>query len=123
VTAPLHLFPDRGLDQSILVAVLLGMLVLLFFTEVFGWVWAGLVVPGYLASVFAVKPSAGAALVIEGVLTFLVCRAISDGASRIGSWSPFFGRERFFLIVMISVAVRQTCELVGLELLLGCSTT
>lgn len=119
MTAPLHLFPDRGLDQSILVAVLLGMLVLLFFTEVFGWVWAGLVVPGYLASVFAVKPSAGAALVIEGVLTFLVCRAISDGASRIGSWSPFFGRERFFLIVMISVAVRQTCELVGLELLLG----
>lgn len=119
MTAPLHLFPDRGLDQSILVAVLLGMLVLLFFTEVFGWVWAGLVVPGYLASVFAVKPSAGAALVIEGVLTFVVCRAISDGASRIGSWSPFFGRERFFLIVMISVAVRQTCELVGLELMLG----
>lgn len=119
MTAPLHLFPDRGLDQSILVAVLLGVFVLLFFTEVFGWVWAGLVVPGYLASVFAVKPSAGVALVIEGVLTFVICRAISDGASRLGSWSPFFGRERFFLIVMVSVAVRQTCELIGLELLLG----
>jgi hypothetical protein len=45
----LHLFPERGLDQSILVAVLVGIWVLLFFTEVFGWVWAGLVVPGYLA--------------------------------------------------------------------------
>ncbi len=119
MTAPLHLFPDRGLDQSILVAVLLGMFVLLFFTEMFGWVWAGLVVPGYLASVFAVKPSAGVALVIEGLLTFVICRAISDGASRLGSWSPFFGRERFFLIVMISVGVRQTSELVGLELMLG----
>jgi len=107
----LDVFPERGLDQSLLVAVLVGVYVLLFFTERFGWVWAGLVVPGYLASVLAVQPAAGVAVVIEAVLTFLLGRAVSDGMSRLGGWSPFFGRERFFLIVLLSVIVRQACEL------------
>ena len=107
----LVLFPAHGLDQSILVAVLVGIWVLLFFTEVFGWVWAGLVVPGYLASVFVIQPGAGVAVAIEAVLTLLVCRALSDVLPRTGAWSPFFGRERFFLIVLVSVLVRQVSEL------------
>lgn len=106
----LTLFP-RGLDQSILVAVLIGIYILLFFTEMFGWVWAGLVVPGYLASVFAILPEAGIAVCIEATLTYMASRAISDTMSRWGGWSPFFGRERFFLIVLVSVFVRQTCEI------------
>lgn len=106
-----HLFPERGLDQSILVGVLVGIWVLLFFTEIFGWVWAGLVVPGYLASVYAVQPAAGIAVSVEAVLTFLIARGVSDVMSRLGGWSPFFGRERFFLIVMVSVVVRQASEL------------
>lgn len=106
----LTLFP-RGLDQSILVAVLIGIYILLFFTEMFGWVWAGLVVPGYLASVFAIQPAAGVAVCIEATLTYVASRAISDTMSRWGGWSPFFGRERFFLIVLVSVFVRQMCEI------------
>ena len=97
----LALFP-RGLDQSILVAVLIGIYILLFFTEIFGWVWAGLVVPGYLASVFAIQPEAGVAVCIEAMLTYLASRGISDLMSRWGGWSPFFGRDRFFLIVLVS---------------------
>lgn len=107
----LNLFPPRGLDQSILVAVLVGIFVLLFLTEFFGWVWAGLVVPGYLASVFVIQPSSGIAICIEATITFVICRVASDVFSRAGGWSPFFGRERFFLIVLVSVFVRQACEL------------
>ncbi len=107
----LNLFPPRGLDQSILVAVLIGIFVLLFLTETFGWVWAGLVVPGYLASVFVIQPSSGVAICIEATITFVICRVASDVFSRTGGWSPFFGRERFFLIVLVSVFVRQACEL------------
>ena len=115
----LTLFPERGLDQSILVVVLVGIYVLLFFTEVFGWVWAGLVVPGYLASVFAVQPAAGVAISFEAVLTFVASRAVSDVMSRMYGWSPFFGRERFFLIVLVSVVVRQASELWLIDDLLG----
>ena len=115
----LNIFPERGLDQSILVAVLIGIYVLLFFTEVFGWVWAGLVVPGYLASVYAVQPAAGVAISVEAVLTFGASRLISDVLSRTGGWSPFFGRERFFLIVLLSVVVRQASELWLIDDLLG----
>lgn len=107
----LTLFPSRGLDQSILVAVLIGVFVLLFMTEMFGWVWAGLVVPGYLASVFVIQASSGVAICVEATLTFIACRLISDVWSRAGGWSSFFGRERFFLIVLVSVLVRQACEL------------
>lgn len=106
-----HIFPDRGLDQSILVAVLIGVYVILFFTEIFGWVWAGLVVPGYLASVFAVAPSSGVAVCIEAIATFALSRLLSDLLSRFTGWSAFFGRERFFIIVLISVLVRQSSEL------------
>lgn len=107
----LNIFPSRGLDQSILVAVLIGIFVLLFLTEMFGWVWAGLVVPGYLASVFVIQASSGIAICIEATITFVLCRVLSDICSQTGGWSPFFGRERFFLIVLVSVFVRQACEL------------
>ena len=107
----LQLFPDRGLDQSILIAVLIGVYVLLFFCEFFGWGWAGLVVPGYLASVFAVAPHAGYTICLEAILTFVLSRLVSDILCKLTGWSAFFGRERFFLIVMVSVLVRQSCEL------------
>ena len=107
----LQLFPDRGLDQSILIAVLIGVFVLLFFCEVFGWGWAGLVVPGYLASVFAVAPHAGYTIWLEAILTFMLSRLVSDILCKLTGWSAFFGRERFFLIVLVSVLIRQSCEL------------
>jgi gamma-polyglutamate biosynthesis protein CapC len=117
----LHIFPDNGLDQSILIAVLLGIFVLLFFCEFFGWVWAGLVVPGYLASVFAVAPHAGFTICLEAVLTFVLSRLVSDILCKLAGWSAFFGRERFFVIVLVSVLVRQTCELWFVESLLHSS--
>ncbi len=107
----LQLLPPHGLDQSILTAVLVGMLVLLFMTEWLGWVFVGLVVPGYLASVFVIQPAAAITVVIESVITFVLVRAISDTVERTDAWSPFFGRDRFFLIVLVSVIVRQASQL------------
>lgn len=115
----LQLLPPRGLDQSILVGVLVGLIVLLILTEWFGWVFVGLVVPGYLASVFVITPAAGATVVLESILTFVIVRALSDGIARTDAWSPFFGRDRFFLIVLVSVIVRQASQLWLLEATLG----
>lgn len=105
------IFPDRGLDQTLHLAVLLGVWVLLFCTEAFGWVYAGLVVPGYLASVFVIAPGSGVAVVIESILTFVVAREICRVLSLSSAGSELFGRERFFLIVLVSVIVRQGAEL------------
>jgi hypothetical protein len=114
-----QIFPPHGLDQTIHVAVLVGLYVLLFTTEVFGWVWSGLVVPGYLASVFLIQPAAGVTIAFESIVTFLVARAVSEGLGRAGVWSPFFGRERFMLIILISVIVRQTSQVWLLPAILG----
>src|SRR5262249_58455608 len=100
--AMIPIFPPHGLDQTIHVAVLVGVWVLLFFTESFGWVWSGLVGPCYLASVFVIQPAAGATIVFESVLTFLVARLLSAGISATGAWSRFVGRGRFLVTVVVS---------------------
>lgn len=107
----LELFPPRGLDQSILAAVLMGLLLLLFLTEAFGWVFVGLVVPGYLASVAIIQPASAVAVVFESLITYVLALSISEIFSRSRSWSPFFGRERFLLIVLLSVLVRQSSQI------------
>ncbi|RYZ33852.1 MAG: hypothetical protein EOO72_13640, partial [Myxococcaceae bacterium] len=106
----LTLFPAYSLDTSILVAVLVGVLILALLTETLGWVFVGLVVPGYLASVFVIHPEAGATVVAESLLTYGLALALSSGLSRTGAWSEFFGRDRFFSIVLASVMVRAVSE-------------
>lgn len=105
------LFPPYGIDQTIHVAILIGVLLLLGLTETFGWVFSGLVVPGYLASLFVLEPASGATVAFEAVLTYAVARVLSSVVSRSGAWSSFFGRERFLLLIFVSIAVRQACEL------------
>ncbi len=107
----IDLLPVSGLDLSVLVAVLLGTLVLFYLSEAFGWSFGGLVVPGYLASVLLVSPAAGATVVAEAFLTLAVVVLISDGLALTGLWSRFFGRERFLLIVVVSILVRQSSEI------------
>lgn len=104
------LLPPSGLDLSVLVAVLGGTLVLLYLTEVFGWSFGGLVVPGYLASVLVLSPPAGITVLIEAALTAIAVVVVSDLLSLTGVWSRFFGRERFLLLVLLSILVRQSCE-------------
>ena len=97
----------RGLEQSILLAVLIGFLVTLLLVESFGWVFVGVVVPGYLASVLVIQPPAALAVVLDASLTYIVAKILETILGRGGASSEFFGRERFFLLVLVSVFVRQ----------------
>ena len=106
-----ELLPPGGLDQSIVLAVLIGVWVTLLFTETLGWVFIGLVVPGYLASVLVVQPTTALVIVAEALLTYLIARGLAYGLAPTRVWSPFFGRDRFFLIVIASVLVRQHDQL------------
>lgn len=97
----------RGLEQSILLAALIGFVVTLVLVETFGWVFVGVIVPGYLASILVIQPPAGVAVVLDATLTYLVAKALERLLGRVRASSAFFGRERFFLIVLVSVFVRQ----------------
>ena len=61
----MHLFPESGFDRSAATPVFAGVLVSWFFTETFGWVFAGLVVPGYLATLFLLEPRSAMVDVLE----------------------------------------------------------
>jgi hypothetical protein len=111
------LFPPYSLDTSILAAVLVGVIILALLTETLGWVFVGLVVPGYLASVFVIHPEAGITVVTEAVVTYGLAVALSRGVSATGAWSEFFGRDRFYAIVLASVLVRGVSEVVVLPVL------
>ena len=111
MNAVYQVFPAGGLDQSIVLAVLVGVWVTLLFTETLGWVFVGLVVPGYLASVLVVQPTAAAIIVAEGLATYMLARGLAYGLAPTRVWQPFFGRDRFFLIVVASVLIRQHDQL------------
>lgn len=107
----LPLLPSNGLDRSLHAPVLVGLVFVTLFTEVFGWTYAGLVVPGYLAAAFAAAPITGVLILIEGGLTHigvaLVARVIPE---RTGAWSTAFGRERFFLYIVVAIVIRLFIE-------------
>jgi hypothetical protein len=106
----LHLFPPSSLDNSILTSVLVGVMVVWFFQETLGWNFTGLVVPGYLGSILVLQPTTGLVILAEAVVTWMVFSAISDRIPRWWPWSPLFGRDRFFGILLVSVAVRIALE-------------
>lgn len=118
VDGVIELLPPHGLDQSILLAVLIGMLMILFLTEVFGWVFVGLVVPGYLSSVALIQPASAVAVVFESIITYGLSYLISELIPHTRAWSPYFGRERFLLIVLVSVFVRQNSQIWMLPMIL-----
>jgi hypothetical protein len=109
-----HLFPD-GLDGTLLVPVLLGVLVMATLTEWWGWDFVGLVVPGYLCSVLLLQPWVAAVVLIEAVLTYGLVKLLDAGATNAGLSFPVFGRDRFFLVLAASIAVRVFLEGWGLQ--------
>lgn len=106
----MHLFPGGGFQESAVTPVFLGVLVSWLFAETLGWVFAGLVVPGYLATLFVVEPKSALIDVVEAALTYFLARALGEHLSRAGVTSRSFGRERFLLIVLMSVLVRVVVE-------------
>ena len=104
------LFPQGGLTSSVITTVWIGVAVVAFFNLRFGWVLSGLVVPGYLVPLLIVKPWAAAVIVVESIITYFLVWLFSEYLARSGAWSSLFGRDRFFALILFSVAVRLTFD-------------
>ena len=102
---PLQLFPGGGFDKSIVPVIYIGLIVLWFFAETYGFVFIGLVVPGYLAAVEVIAPASGAVVFLESLVTYAIVWGLSDGLGKRGAWSPFFGRDRFFAFLGVCCAL------------------
>lgn len=109
--SPLQLFPGSGFETSIMTIVLLGVLIRWLYTETMGYTFAGLVVPGYLASVLIIAPVSGVVICIESVLTYLFVWLIVEYFGKKTLWSPGFGRDRFFVFALVSLFIRLFGEL------------
>ncbi|MBV0934487.1 poly-gamma-glutamate biosynthesis protein PgsC/CapC [Marinobacterium weihaiense] len=103
---PLTLFPTGSLDSSVITTVWVGVMVVAFFNMRFGWSLAGLVVPGYLVPLLLIKPWSVAVILLEGMVTYLLVRGLSSAGGRWFGLADFFGRDRFFALVLVSVLVR-----------------
>jgi hypothetical protein len=104
------LIPSVYVDNSLLTAVLLGVLILFFLGERFGWPQSGLVVPGYLAGILVVAPEVALIIGIEALATYFLARALITGLPKFFLIDRAFGRDRFFLILIISIALRIFVE-------------
>ncbi|WP_338848901.1 poly-gamma-glutamate biosynthesis protein PgsC/CapC [Massilia sp. W12] len=107
---PLQIFPPGGLASSVVTTVWLGVWVVALLNLRLGWVMSGLIVPGYLVPLMLIKPQAALVVLLEGVLTYWLVWLYSEWfAMRVGM-ARFFGRDRFFALVLISVAVRVVMD-------------
>ena len=102
----LHIFPESSLASSLITTVWIGVFVTCFFNLRFGWSKSGLIIPGYLVPLLILKPWSAVAVIIEGLITYLIIKFISEFGSFSKMWSNYFGRDRFFLIFLIAIAVR-----------------
>ncbi len=107
---PLPIFPDNGLSNSVIPPVFIGLGISTVFAETLGWNFSGLIVPGYLAPIFIVKPISAIVIVIEAIISYLVLRLLSEGFSKSGTWTSFFGQDAFFALFCISILVKSAME-------------
>jgi len=107
---PLEIFPQSSLASSIITTVWVGVFVVAFFNLRFGWVLSGLVVPGYLIPLFLIKPWSAGVVIVEGIVTYFLVWYFSERLSRRGWWASLFGRDRFFALILASIAVRLSFD-------------
>ena len=67
---------------------------------------SGLVVPGYLVPILLIKPWAALIIVIQGIIAYWMIWLYSEYFSEFGKWHNFFGRDRFFAILLASVIIK-----------------
>ncbi len=103
---PLPIFPQGALTSSVITTAWVGIFVVCFFNLRLGWVLSGMIVPGYLVPLLLIKPWSAGVIVLEGIITYLIVWLFSEKISRLGYWSSLFGRDRFFLLVVVSVFIR-----------------
>ena len=108
----LPLFPEGSLDSSVVTTVWIGVLVCTFFNMRFGWTFSGLVVPGYLVPLMLAKPWSAVAIVIVAIAAYLQFYFVSEVLSKWGVWDNFFGRDRFFGLLLSGVIARLAFDAV-----------
>lgn len=101
----LALFPAGSLSESVITTVWLGVWVIVAFNQWLGWPLSGLIVPGYLVPLMILKPISASVIFVEAVCSYFLVWFIFKFLPRFG-WFQVFGRDRFFVIVMVSVMVR-----------------
>lgn len=109
---PIAIFPEGALASSVVTTVLVGVWVVVFFNLRFGWVLSGLVVPGYLAPLILIEPVSAAVIVVEAVVTYCIVRLMAVHFAEAIGWTSFFGRDRFFVLILVSVVVRLVFDTV-----------
>jgi gamma-polyglutamate biosynthesis protein CapC len=106
----LPIFPESGIAKSLYIPVLVGLIVMTLFTETLGWNYSGLVVPGYLTPLLLIKPWSFTLILIEAALSYMIVAGVTRLPAKARYWSAFFGRDRFFLILAVSVGLRIVLE-------------
>ncbi len=104
------LFPGNSAAITISATVWVGVVVAVMCNLRLGWNLSALVVPGYLVPLLISRPATALVIFLEAIVTYLLARLISDGFSRTRYWSSFFGRDRFFVLVLVSVITRATFD-------------
>lgn len=102
----MNLFPESSLAISLITTIWVGLFVICFFNLRLGWNISGLIVPGYLVPLVILKPWSAVAIIIEAVFTYLAVKGFSKLGEKTGAYSELFGRDRFFAILLVSVAAR-----------------
>lgn len=113
----LNIFPAGSLSLTVITTVWIGVWVVVFFNLRLGWVLSGLVVPGYLVPLILIKPWAALVIVAEGAITYLCVWLYSEKFSRFAGLTIFFGRDRFFALLLVSVLVRIVFDILLLPAL------
>ena len=106
----LTIFPQGSLSASVITTVWVGVWVVTLLHVRLGWTFSGLVVPGYLAPLLIVKPWSAGVIFVEAVITYFVVWLISEHLGKLLKWSSLFGRDRFFIILLVSTVVRISCD-------------
>lgn len=106
----LPIFPNDSAAITVSATVWVGVVVAVVCNLRLGWSLSALVVPGYLVPLLISRPATAMVVFTEAVVTYLLARLISDGLNKTAYWSSFFGRDRFFVIVVVSVIVRATFD-------------
>lgn len=103
---PLDIFPTGALSSSVVTTVWVGVIVVVLLNLRLGTTLSGLVVPGYLVPLLIMRPMSASVIVAEGIITYWVANLLAEKLPKRMSYAEIFGRDRFFALILISVAVR-----------------
>ncbi len=106
----LPIFPFDSSAITVSTTVWIGVWVSVFFNLRLGWTLSGLVVPGYLVPLMMTRPISACVIFFEAILTYLIVLGLSERPNRHPWWSSFFGRDRFFVILIVSVLLRAVLD-------------